>query len=209
MPPTTSELVQRRQQRCLQLIADISDRTPAPRRRPDVVFLERTSGPSRGRFSWRHDRITLVIPGFLDDPSLPDDAIDAVVAHEMGHWADPDVAAESRRAVVVGIPILMAGAALLLASLLLSPIPSAVAILAGAVACVAAFYAMACFSWPGEERADRFAVEQVGAEAVVAMLESTPKKAARGISPTHPSVRRRTILAREAGIPPESAPDRG
>lgn len=201
MLPTPSELVQRRQQRCRQLIDDISVRTPAPRSRPDVVFIDKPSGASRGRFWWRHNRITLVIPGFLDDPSIPDDAIDAIVAHEMGHWADPDVAAESRRAVLVGVPILMAGAALVLASLLLSPIPSVVAALSAALAFVAAFYAMARFSWPGEERADRFAVEQVGAEAVVSMLDGTPKKAARGVSPTHPSVRRRVLLAREAGIP--------
>lgn len=200
--PTTETLVQRRQQRCLELVADISSRTQGPRTPPDVVFVDKINGVTRGRFSWRDNQVLVAIRGFLDDPTTPDCAIDAVVSHEMGHWADPDVAIEARRAIMVGPPLLVVTAVLMvIANLPLPPIACIVAGLSAPVMCVVAFFGIAHFSWPGEERADRFAVDHVGVDAVVTMLEHPPKKAVRRPTPTHPSLRRRIRLVRQAGIP--------
>ncbi|WP_179220101.1 M48 family metalloprotease [Rhodococcus sp. NCIMB 12038] len=193
--PTTDDLMQRRQQRCRELVSDISSRIHGPWTPPDVVFVDK-AGSTRGGFSWRHNRVTVVVPGFLDDSATLDDSIDAVIAHEMGHWADPDVVTEARRAVMAGVPLLAVSAVLLVVSLLLPPLPSAAAALSAIVTLVAALWVIARLSWPGEERADRFAVDQVGIDAVVAMLENPPKKAARGATPTHPSMRHRIRLAR-------------
>lgn len=197
-PPASDDLVVRRQLRCRELVSDISSQRQGPRPRPNVVFVDKADGATRGRFSWRHNRVTVVIPGFLDDPTIPEGTVDAVVAHEMGHWADPDVARQSYRAVAIGVPLLMLSATLLIAQLLLSPPASLAAALSAVAMCAAAFYAIRYFSWPSEERADRFAVDWVGADAVVSMLERPLKKAARGSTPTHPSVRRRRRLVQRA-----------
>lgn len=193
--PTTDDLVQRRQQRCQDLVSDISSRTHGPWSPPDVEFTDK-AGASRGNFSWRKNRLTVVVPGFLDDPATLDESIDAVVAHEMGHWADPYLVRDSHRAIWSGPPLIFAAAASLLLTLFLPPLPSLVAALSTIATTVAGVYLMARFSWPGEERADRFAVDHVGIDAVVAMLENPPKKAARGVTPTHPSMRRRIRLVR-------------
>src|SRR3546814_12113327 len=58
-----------------------------------------------GRFTPRINEVKIGVAGVLDDPAMTDGMIEALVAHEMGHWADPDLDSAMFRSRIVCLPV--------------------------------------------------------------------------------------------------------
>lgn len=162
----------------------------ARRPTPDLFFTEGKGGFYR----WKSNRVEIGEKS-LAKSSTTDEEIKALIGHELGHWADPDLV----RSCALG------GAALALTGPLGVALLLAITLSAGTVALVmfalliVAFYVLAPLgSWRSEFYADRFAARIVGTEAVVQLLGSMNSQ--RIPQPTHPSPARRIAHLRSTGL---------
>ncbi|MEW2019309.1 M48 family metalloprotease [Rhodococcus sp. NPDC076796] len=189
----------RRKTLCENTIRDICARTVAstdgggpaqnPRPTPALHFTERRGGYYR----WKANRIEIG-EKYLGEPSRTDDEIRALIGHELGHWADPDLVRACRlggTALALTVPLGLA----VMFSIVFSALGVALSMFAilTFVMCVLTPWA----SWGSEFYADQFAVRAVGSEAVVELLGSL---GSRFPSPTHPSPARRVAHARTARV---------
>ncbi|GAA1890452.1 M48 family metalloprotease [Williamsia serinedens] len=161
-------------------------------RQPPALRIERGKrGSWRGRYDERSNTVHICETGFVADPAVPADALRFVVAHEVGHWSDPDLTRQSRRAILCMLPPVVAFAAaliVLIASVL--PDPGApppwfgftiAGVAALALVCLVPF---AYFKHPTEFYADAAAARVVGRDAALRSMRAETNS--RFPSYTHP-----------------------
>jgi hypothetical protein len=170
------------------------------RAHPTVEFTEARK-PASGHYGHGANVITIRIPGFLDDPGTSDGAIQATVAHECSHWADPMLDVHRRLVLLCVVPaflLFLAAMPVIIISPLLGWRPEiggpivVFSILAGAI-----LFAIAVrISHRGEYEADRMAANLVGKTAVIEMLRTFPHQ--HRATDTHPSPKARIRRLSEA-----------
>jgi Zn-dependent protease with chaperone function len=163
----------------------------------------------KGFYARRVNELRVRTTSFLDDPETTDQMIEGVIAHELGHWADPDFDLRTRRSLAVcamgfGGTVVIAGGLMgshllglqlggysfggvgtvLIAMLGVVPVGIAVTLLI-----------LALVDWPAEYFADRFAASVVGSQAVVALLDSLDGQSLP--NPSHPSPKQRAQRVRD------------
>lgn len=171
-----------------QSISQLTSHRQAPR----VKFTDPSRGVSSGRFQAKPNQIAIRVRGFLDDPTVSDEVIRATVAHECGHWADPDLDARSKRARIYVAPMFIVLAAAMVIIVLSSPAfntgnptMAPLALFSGVLATTLSLVGASRCYWPGEYHADQAAAQVVGVPAVIAMLRTFPDS--KMPTPTHPT----------------------
>lgn len=184
--------LQRRKDLCAATLDRLGRITPPSLRPPPRLrFVAKEKG--HGRFTPRINEVKIGVAGVLDDPAMTDGMIEALVAHEMGHWADPDLDSAMFRSRIVCLPVLALGflvpIALGVRALLTGDATNLVAyaLLALMVGIVGAHALSPFFEWRGEYFADRFAVESTSAEKVIALMKHFRAQGSRFPSHSHPS----------------------
>src|SRR3546814_762822 len=99
--------LQRRKDLCTATIERIARDVPAQRPAPSIRYVDKLS--AHGRFVAGKNEIQTGIVGDLGDPAFDDGMIEALAAHEMGHWADPDLDTAMFRSRIVCLPVLALG----------------------------------------------------------------------------------------------------
>jgi hypothetical protein len=188
--------LQRRKDLCAATLDRLGRVTPPSLRPPPRLrFVAKEKG--HGRFTPRINEVKIGVAGVLDDPAMTDGMIEALVAHEMGHWADPDLDAAMFHSRIVCLPVLALG--------FLIPIGLAVRALATGDATNLVVYSVVAlmvgivgahalspfFEWRGEYFADRFAAESTSAEKVISLMKHFLAQGSRFSSHSHPSRARR------------------
>lgn len=188
--------LQRRQDLCAATLDRLGRIAPPSLRPPPRLrFVAKEEG--HARFTPRINEVKIGVAGVLDDPAMTDNMIEALVAHEMGHWADPDLDAAMFRSRIVCLPILALGflipLGLIVRALLTGDATNLVvhALVALAVGVVGAYALTPLFQWRGEYFADRFAAESTSTEKVISLMKHFRAQGSRFSSHSHPSRDRR------------------
>lgn len=162
---------------------------------PTLQFDRGKPGSWRGRYDERSNTVHICETGFVDDATVPADALRAVVAHEVGHWSDPGLVRQRRRAQLCVVAPIVAGVGLsvaIAASDLSAdgsqpPSPWLGLTIAGTALMVLALLLggpVAYFRHPTELFADAAAAMVVGRDAMLRWMRAETDT--RFPSPTHP-----------------------
>ncbi|ORI21826.1 hypothetical protein BH686_04325 [Rhodococcus erythropolis] len=147
--------------------------------------------------------------GVLDDPALTDGMIEAVVAHEMGHWADPESATSIRRSVIVTFSCAGLGVLGAIGIAVGTNVVNNGTLMLMFLAIVVGFGCSLALSpimqWKDEYFADRFAAEATSADTVISLMRHFQAQETRSLAIEHPS-RARRIRRIEVDALTESAP---
>ena len=196
--------LQRRKDLCTATIERIARDVPAQRPAPSIRYVDKLS--AHGRFVAGKNEIQIGIVGDLGDPAFDDGMIEALAAHEMGHWADPTLDATMRRSqIVCNTPFVvgvLAGLAIALHAAITTnadQVYAAVAALVFGVMLQVMFSPF--FDWKGEFFADRFAAAQTSPDKVVALLARFGTRWMWIPTPTHPSRAQRVRAVIRTPVP--------
>lgn len=210
--------LQRRKELCTATLDRLGRVTPPSLRpAPRLRFVAKVKG--HARFTPRINEVKIGVAGVLDDPAMTDGMIEALVAHEMGHWADPDLDAAMFRSQIVCLPVLALGflvpLGLVVRALVTGDATNLVvyALVALTVGIVGSCALSPFFDWRGEYFADRFAAESTSAAKVISLMKHFLAQGSRLPSPTHPSrarrIRRIELASITASEQQTTAEDRG
>ena len=182
--------LQRRKDLCTATIERIARDVPAQRPAPSIRYVDKLS--AHGRFVAGKNEIQIGIVGDLGDPAFDDSMIEALAAHEMGHWADPTLDATMRRSQIVcntpfAIGVLIGLAVIIHAALTANADQVYTAVASIVVGVMLQVMFSPFFDWKGEFFADRFAAVHTSPDKVVALLARFGTRWMWIPTPTHPS----------------------
>lgn len=204
--------LQRRKDLCAAKIDRISRTRPSSRPAPRLRFVAKHQ--SHARFNHRLNEIKVAVAGVLDDPAMTDGMIEAMVAHEMGHWADPDLATSIKRSVIVTYSCIALGLIVAIAIAVRTGHVDNATILPIVIAGGAGYGLSIALSpflqWKGEYSADRFAAESTSPDTIISLMEHFRAQESRyaplSTFATHPSrtrrIRRIELDTSTGSVPP-------
>lgn len=167
-----SVLVAERGAQCGELARRLANAAD-PNRPAPAVDVVTALGGSRARHLPRRKLIKVASRGFLDDPTIPDQAIGGVISHEVGHWYDPH--ARLRWSVQVLGSGAMCALSLTAAPMTLRSFSESAAVTAVVVGVLLAFLCYAAVAWSSEYAADRIGATLLDADSVIASLSGRPQ----------------------------------
>lgn len=165
--------LQRRKDLCAAKVDRISRATPSSRPAPRLRFVAKQQ--SHARYNHRLNEVKVAAAGVLDDPAMTDGMIEAVVAHEMGHWADPESAASIKRSVIVTYSCIGLGVLIAIGIAVGTGVVDNNTLMLMFLAVGAGYGCSIALSpflhWKDEYFADRFAAESTSPDTVVSLMK--------------------------------------